>query len=574
MNKTVNINLGGMFFHIDEDAYQKLSRYFDAIRRSLNNSTGQEEIIRDIEIRIAELVAEKHTTDNQVISLRELDEIITVMGQPEDYRIDDEEERKTTSTFYTTNGQAKKKLYRDRETGIIGGVLAGMGHYFGVDKVWVRVLFIFLTWFYGAGILAYIILWVVMPEAVTTSEKLEMKGEPITISNIEKKVREEFDAVSEKFKSTDYGKVGNSVKDGAARFSTSLGDVIISIFKILAKIFAVFMILGALPVLVLLMIGVFTIGSTAFPNFPWQRFLDAGNFSDYPVWVSGLLILFAAGIPLFYFILLAFKILMPKMKSPHAYANYSLLALWIVSVGLLAALGVKQFSEYAFDGNVTKKEVLQLNPADTLKIKFAYNENYANNLDERSEYSVELTKDKQKVLYSTNVDFRIEKSDDNKAYIQIEKSANGSSMSTAKEKAEKITYGYKFEGNTLILDNYLLTDFNNKYRDQNVTITLFLPKGVVFKADESVQNYDSSDDEFFNLHFSSGNYTYRVGDKVKCLDCPADENEYDDVETEQDTTATMTVKVNGEEVKIETTASPSGKTKGLTIDKNGVIIKK
>ena len=88
MNKTVNINLGGMFFHIDEDAYQKLSRYFDAIKRSLSDSNGQDEIIKDIEMRIAELVSEKHTSEKQVINLKEFDEIIAVMGQPEDYRID------------------------------------------------------------------------------------------------------------------------------------------------------------------------------------------------------------------------------------------------------------------------------------------------------------------------------------------------------------------------------------------------------------------------------------------------------------------------------------------------------
>ena len=100
MNKTVNINLGGMFFHIDEDAYQKLSRYFDAIKRSLSNSSGQDEIIKDIEMRVSELLNEKQKSEKHVVSVKDVDEVIAVMGQPEDYRIDDEAtENKSRNTF-------------------------------------------------------------------------------------------------------------------------------------------------------------------------------------------------------------------------------------------------------------------------------------------------------------------------------------------------------------------------------------------------------------------------------------------------------------------------------------------
>lgn len=220
MNKTVNINLGGMFFHIDENAYQKLSRYFEAIKRSLTNSNGQDEIIKDIEMRIAELFSEKHANGKQVITLEELDEVIAVMGQPEDYRIDSDENEASAPKF-TQQTKATKKLYRDKDGGIIGGVLAGLGHYFGIDKVWIRVLFLILLFTFGFGIIPYIILWIVMPEAVTTSEKLEMTGEPVTISNIEKKVREEFDNVSEKIKNVNYDEMGNQVKTGADRVASN-----------------------------------------------------------------------------------------------------------------------------------------------------------------------------------------------------------------------------------------------------------------------------------------------------------------------------------------------------------------
>ena len=281
MNKTVNINLGGMFFHIDEDAYQKLSRYFDAIKRSLSDSNGQDEIIKDIEMRIAELVSEKHTSEKQVINLKELDEIIAVMGQPEDYRIDPDGDETQKNNFNTTN-RAHKKLYRDKDKGSIAGVCTGLGHYFGIDAVWIKILFLILA-STSFGIIAYIILWIVMPEAVTTSEKLEMTGEPITISNIEKKVREEFENVSDKFKNANYDKMGNQVKTGFGKFVAEISEVFLSIFKIFAKILGVILIMASLAILVILFIGVFTLGSSAFIYLPWQDFINAGNFSDYPI---------------------------------------------------------------------------------------------------------------------------------------------------------------------------------------------------------------------------------------------------------------------------------------------------
>ena len=113
MNKTVNINLGGMFFHIDEDAYQKLTRYFDAIKRSLSNSSGQDEIIKDIEMRVSELLNEKQKTDKHVVGMKDVDEVITVMGQPEDYRIDDEEAGSTTSNFSTSSDIPKTLLNKN-----------------------------------------------------------------------------------------------------------------------------------------------------------------------------------------------------------------------------------------------------------------------------------------------------------------------------------------------------------------------------------------------------------------------------------------------------------------------------
>ncbi len=575
MNKTVNINLGGMFFHIDEDAYQKLSRYFEAIKRSLTNSNGQDEIIKDIEMRIAELFAEKHSAGKQVITLRELDEVIAVMGQPEDYRIDNEE-NESEKTNYTFHSKPIKKLYRDKDGGMIGGVLAGLGHYFGVDKVWIRIFFLILLLVYGTGILAYIILWIVMPEAVTTSEKLEMTGEPVNISNIEKKVREEFENVSEKIKNVNYDAMGNQVKTGADKLASSAGKVFMAIFKVFAKILGVFLILSALPVLVMLLIGIFTLGTSAFVEFPWSDFIQAGNFSDFPVWTFGLLVFFAVGIPFFYLMILGFKLLITNMKSLGNVVNYTLFALWIISLALLITIAMNQMMEYSTEGRVVSKQTLTMNPQDTLQIKFRHNDYFAKNVNEHTDFKITQDSADQQVLYSNNVHLTIEKTDELMPYLQIEKQAQGRDLGVAKNKAEKILYTYTFENNQLILDNYILTDVKNKFRDQEVELTLYLPKGTLFKVDNSVENYDRSNDEFFNLHYSSENYIYQVENaQVKCLNCPLSENEYNDVETgyepTSDTIKKIILTVNGKE--IITSETVNSKKTELTIDKNGIIIK-
>jgi phage shock protein PspC (stress-responsive transcriptional regulator) len=571
MNKTVNINLGGMFFHIDEDAYQKLTRYFDAIKRSLSNSSGQDEIIKDIEMRVSELLNEKQKSEKHVVGLKDVDEVIAVMGQPEDYII--EEDNKTNKAFSDNSSRRTKKLYRDKEKGMIGGVAAGLGHYFGVDIVWIRLILILLVWGAGTGIFAYIILWIVVPEAVTTSEKLEMTGEPVNISNIEKKVREEFENVSDKIKNVDYDKYGNQIKSGAGKIGSSFGDFILSVFKIFAKFLGIILIMTGLSILVLLLIGVFTLGSSTFIDLPWQGFVEAGNFTDYPIWSFGLLMFFAVGIPFLFLTILGFKLLAPNMKSIGNIVKYTLLALWIIAVALAISIGIKQASAFAVEGRVVLKENIELQPTDTLHIKFVHNDYYAKNVDDRNNFKITQDSTNTDVIYSNEVRFQIKKTDKKLPYIKIEKEAKGKSLSEAKQRAEQIRYNYKIVGNQLILDNYLLSDLKNKFRDQEIEITLYFPEGNLFKIDSSVENYDRSDDEFFNLHYSSDKYLYKVIDtKVKCLDCPADENDYDGNNDEDESTSVI-INKNGVSITNDTIASNNNDIKELKINKDGIIIK-
>ncbi|GGA79847.1 hypothetical protein GCM10008015_20640 [Flavobacterium palustre] len=556
MNKTVNINLGGVFFHIDEDAYQKLSRYFDAIKRSLNNSSGQEEVIKDIEMRIAELFGEKQKSDKHVVGLKEVDEVIAIMGQPEDYIIEDEPKNFENQQQGSTINYRTKKLYRDSDKGMIGGVASGLGHYFGIDVVWIRIVLVLLIFAgFGTGIIAYIILWIVTPEARTTSEKLEMTGEPVNISNIEKKVREEFESVSDKIKNADYDKYGNQIKKGANKVGNSLGNFILSVLGILAKFLGVLLIIAGLATLTILLIGVFTLGTNTFVDFPWEGFIETGNFTDYPFWVLGLLMFFAIGIPFFFLTLLGFKLLAPNTNSIGSIAKYTLIALWIMAIALVTALGIKQASAFAMDGRVVQKETLNIPLKDTLLIKFKHNDYFAKDIYDRAEFKITTDSTNNDIIYSNDVRFEIKKSNENYSYIQIEKEAKGKSFSEARKNAEKIRYKYKIIGNQLVFDNYLLSDLKNKFRNQRIEITLFLIEGSIFKVDESVQDYDHSDDDFFDLNYEVFEPVYKIEQsEANCLNCPGEENS-----SENQTTDTI---VNAQTHVQE-----------LKINKDGIIIK-
>ena len=406
MNKTVNINIGGLFFNIDENAFQKLSRYFDAIKRSLSNSSGQDEIMKDIEMRVAELLQDKQLSDKHVVNLQDVDAVIAVMGQPEDYRID-EENNDSTNGFSTKNNSVKK-LYRDKEASLIGGVCAGLGHYFGIDKVWIRIFLFILISFWGTGVLAYIILWIVMPEATTTSEKLEMTGSPVTISNIEKKVREEFDSVSQKFKNGEFDELVNKIKSGASRVSGNLGDVIVAIFKVFVKFLGGLVVLiSSISLVAICVASIIMIFSTTLPTNTVFNYIHTPIGLETPLWMQGILFLLSFGIPMFFLLILGLKLLITNLKSIGTIAKYTLLALWIIATSVLIGLGINEASQVAFDGKVVQKQELNIAQNDTLQLKFKNNAFYDKKSDGNVDYRISQDENGKTVLYSNNVSIEI-----------------------------------------------------------------------------------------------------------------------------------------------------------------------
>ena len=577
MNKTVNINIGGLFFHIDEDAYQKLSRYFDAIKRSLSNSSGKDEIMKDIEMRVAELFTERQKSDKHVINNVDVDEVVTVMGQPEDYRIDDDSETSNASQPYY--GTKSKKLYRDKDRGVIAGVCTGLSHYTGIDSVWIKIFFILMTWAGGTGLIAYIILWIATPKAITTSEKLEMNGQPVTISSIEKKVREEFDSVTNKFKNVDYDKMGNQIRSTSENFGNKVGNGFTTVFGAFAKVLgALIVVFSSILFLGIAVASVVMIFSSSMPENKIVEYISTPLGLETPLWAQGILFFLAFGIPMFFIIILGLKLLVTNLKSIGSIAKYSLLAIWIIAVGVLISLGINEFNQMAYSGKSVQKETINITNTDTIKVKFAYNDYYSKNVNDRNEIRIMQDSMGNPVIYSTNVRIHLKRTDKLVPFIQIEKEAHGKSFAEANERAKKIKYNFKIVGNELILDNYFLTDTKNKFRSQEVDIYLYMPNGIVYYPDANVENFLDGSNADFDYYYGPEGYKYKVENtELKCLNCPGENNDNENtvttdnvsVITSSDSTNTVSVKVNG----VEVTNTISGKKGELVKDKNGVIVK-
>ena len=590
MNKTVNINLAGIFFHIDEDAYLKLQRYLEAIKRSFTDSQGRSEIISDIEARISELFSERVKHEKQVIGNKEVEEVITIMGQPEDYLVDDEIFEDEPQATYKRKSAPSKKLFRDTDNSYIGGVSSGLAHYFGIETLWIRLAWIVLIFGAGTGILLYILLWILVPEARTTAEKIMMTGEPVNISNIEKKIKDGFenvsetvgdvaknvtdsvgvaaknvsDSVSNAAKNVDFKKKGNSLKSSSQTFFDTIGEIIMFFFKIFAKFIGIILMIVGASALIALIVALFSLGVADIIHIPGIDFVDIVNSGNTPIWLVSLLTLFAVGIPFFFIFYLGLKILINNLKSIGNIAKFTLLGVWLMAIVGLVIIGVRQASEHAFSERVVEKKELNIAANDTINVKMLSNDFYSTNYyRHNNSFKIAHNEAGVKTIYSSDIMMYVRSTTDSLATISIQKSANGRDYEKAIERAKNINYNYAFKDNELLLNSYLTTATENKFSDQEIVIFLNLPEGTVVNFNKNTKSFLSYRRYNRTIITSSDtkHYLKVLQDDTECLDCPIEEDYKIDVDL-KDEDASLKINEKGVKVTIDSSS--------LKIDKNGV----
>ena len=557
MNKTININLGGFFFHIDEVAYQKLKRYLESISRSLSDDPqGKNEIIADIEARISELLSEKITDARQVINEGDIEDIIKIMGQPEDYA-SAEEEYSDANYSYTRNNTTGKKLFRDGDDKFLGGVASGIAHYFNVDTIWIRLGLLALFFGAGFGVILYIILWILLPEAKTTAEKLQMEGEPVNIDNIEKKIREEFNNVSENV--TEFAnKASEKFKDGANEFSekmnqtfsgkpqknnglqdfiNTIGKIILVFFKVIGKFIGILLVFIAGAVILSLIIGGFSVGSLEVLNVNGEFLQYPPFFYDaiLPKWVLTIAAFLLIGIPFLILFVLGLRILSSSVKKISKPTSLILLGVWVIALLMMIFTGIEYGTTHVNDGKFVKKTALNIMENDTINLKMINDDEiyYRHNL-RRSYRKQQIEIDGINKLYSNNISVDVKKSNSNEAYIILQKESSGKTRYNANWNAERIEYKYEVINNTIVLDAYYLSNFKNIWKDEEVNITLYIPERNTVYFDHSIKNFlddvknetDIYDKDMVNHHFKMTDKT------LQCTDCEVELEDTEIIEEE------------------------------------------
>ena len=577
MNKTININLGGIFFHIDELAYQKLKLYLDAIRRSLSDDPqGRDEILNDIELRIGELLSERITNDRMVINDSDIDEITKIMGRPEDYSVDEElfeDEPKYRSST------SSKKLFRDSDDKFLGGVCSGLAHYFGMDVIWMRLLWLVLFFFFGTGFLIYILLWILIPQAETTAEKLQMKGEPVNISNIERKIREEFQDVSSRVKSgvnevsdtVRSSEFKNKAKSGLQEVIDTIGKIILAILKVFGKFIGALLIFIAAITLIALIVGAFSWGSVEMLGFEGDYIQYPPFFFDsiLPMWLLVVFGFIAIAIPFVVLFMLGLKIISSNVKSFSTTTKLSLLGIWIIAILGLSFAGINFATQNAYDGVHNQTEDLPIAVSDTLAIKMIGNDNLSNEKELRRSHNYETVFDNDsEKLYATRVNVDIKPTDKATAFVKIRKESDGKNRLTANKDAESIEYKFSLTEKNLLLNGYFLSDLKNKFKDQLVDITIYLPINSVVYLDASTQTYLNDVDNVQNIYDGDmpKHYYKMTENGLECLDC--DPSIFGNDFKSNNENFKLNIDENGVEIKV----NDGDKDAEVKIDKNGVKI--
>lgn len=333
MKKTLTVNLGGTVFNIDDDAYRLLDNYLNNLRHHFRKEVGADEIVDDIERRISELFAEQLTEGRGVITLADVEMVIARMGRPEEMEQDDAESAAPNPEGQQAASVPRKRLFRDPDDKILGGVFSGIAAYFGVDAALLRLLmFVLLLTTSGFMIPAYILCWIFIPLARTAADKLSMRGEAVTVENIGRTVTDGFERVS--------NGVNDYVRSGKPRtFLQRLGDALVTIVGWILKIALVALAIICSPVLLafalvfvgLLFAAVVVLiggGAALVSLFPmYDVVLPASPLPAIVMCISGILLV---AIPLIAIVWAIFRQVF-SWQPMSTGLKWTLLALWVVS---------------------------------------------------------------------------------------------------------------------------------------------------------------------------------------------------------------------------------------------------
>ena len=596
MKKNISINISGIIFHIEEDGYDILRKYLDSVNKYFGAFEDSSEILADIEGRIAEIFLSKLNDGKQVITAEDVNFLIATMGSVSDFKAAEEHEvpagespkqdqRNQKTGNSSGHNAANKKLFRDQKRKILGGVCAGLGHYFNIDPVWPRLLFALLVlgsygglllvyiifWialptsteledegtvkkmfrdtsekkvlggvasgvaaFFGAditlirllfvigaivgglGFIIYIVLWIALPEAKTLTEKMQMQGEAVTLSNIESSVKKSLNEKGEQEESTlakiilfPFRAIA-AIINGLVKILGPLFKVTIDILRIAIGIVILLTGLGFIISLVLaggIVIGLFSVGSVPLwgdlhvsgMSLPLEAMRNA-----FPTWTL-IFAFLAAFIPAMFILLIGGSII-GKRIAFNPIVGWTMFVIFFISVAVLS-FSIPQFV-YSFkeEGEHKVEKVFAMNgKTPLLKINEV-------GLDDYDVTSLRL------------------KGYDGKDVKLVQHfEAQGATRKIAAENAQMVSYGVNQLDSIISFDSNLIFNKDAKFRAQRLDMDLFIPYNQIFVIDAALwrmidTRIIGAGSRYWSLNFET--QTWKMTEKgCECITCPVEESD-------------------------------------------------
>ncbi|WP_316769013.1 PspC domain-containing protein [Pedobacter frigiditerrae] len=493
MKKTLIINIGNSIIHIEEDAYEILTTYLNEIKMHFTKNADDFEIVTDIENRIAEMFAEILAAgQKQVIELADVEGVMAQMGRVQDFQTEEDEEEAPKATKSSVH-EGEKKLYRDTDEGIIAGVCAGLGYYLNTEARWIRLFALLSILLSGAGILAYIILWVIMPRAITRSEKMAMKGEATNLYGYKKSFEEELAAFNEKMKAAN--EHFQPLMRNSGNFITELlrviGTFITVSGKIIMKFIAGVLIVSgfvALLALIICLAGFLGFWDEDMYRFPFSIINDGFRTE---ILVGAFITIF---IPVLALVLFAIRVAFNK-KAINKTVSFALLIIWLFGVSSTVYFATKISAEFQEHAELVQSNELKTYPTYVIDVdkgmEFSKEDSLAYNIKELDFGNRVIVDDNDDHPFRVprNVRIEIEKSENGKTSMVQTYESQGKTFPIALRNAQNIDYKYTQKDSLLTLSPRLRLKRESIWRNQEVHISLKVPVGTRLLLNNNIYNY-------------------------------------------------------------------------------------
>ncbi len=491
MKKTLTVNISGTVFHIEEDAYDQLSNYLKDIRERLAGSPGHQEIMADIEARIAELFGERTKVHGEVVTMADVAHVMGVMGRPEDY-VSGEQEEPVASTE-AGDRRRHRRLFRDPDDRWVGGVLSGIAAYIGTDPIWLRLIFIMLLLIgVGSPFIIYLLLWILVPAANTTAERLMMEGEPVTVDNLKRafeegtqRVAREAEDLGKRWSGPPGRKQRAQFRAETRRAASAAGIVVQRVIGVGLLLLGIAMAIGLIGAIV--GGGTFTLwgfGDAPSPA-PWDLITLIFTSAQQAGWFLGAVILLML-IPVIAVLTAALYLLMDL--APPRWFGIALAPIWVVALFVAIPIGLsvaKEFNRHeTLVTTVTLQQpsdkVLYLRAMDDQGSGQGWNMKYKHGVVNWDFDGLVITDDSVMGAWA-RLDVRA--SPDSLFHLRLERRTQGPSQKASLYRSEHIGYATDQRDSVLALSPWLSFPKEDKIRGQRLRFVVLVPEGKAVHFD-------------------------------------------------------------------------------------------